>query len=124
MLFDFQRRMGGASDLDGVPRVMGGISQTGPGWLAGQLEKPDHGLRVIDVREPYEYEAGHIEGAELVPLGSLIQAASTWDRDPPLVMVCRSGARSARATMALMQMGFATVHNLQGGMIGWSRIAP
>ena len=123
MFFDFNRgRVGPANPQQGLA-TQGGMSQVGPQWLAKELERPDHGLRLIDVREPYEFEAGHIEGAELVPLGSLTRAVASWDRSEPLVMICRSGARSARATMVLGQMGFQTVHNLESGMIGWSRIA-
>ena len=122
MFFDFNRGRGGPVDPQQGPVIRGGISQASPQWLAKQLERPDHGLRLIDVREPYEYEAGHIGGAELVPLGRLTQAVADWDRSEPLVMVCRSGARSARATMVLAHMGFETVHNLESGMIGWSRL--
>lgn len=79
-------------------------------------------FRIIDVREPSEWggELGHIQGAELVPLSTLAQAAASWDRATPLVMVCRSGGRSGRATSQLVQMGFKEVHNMNGGMLRWS----
>lgn len=76
--------------------------------------------RLIDVREPSEFrgELGHVPGAELVPLGTLEAAAATWPREEPLVLVCRSGARSARAAAALVAMGFQHVTNFEGGTQG------
>jgi rhodanese-related sulfurtransferase len=73
--------------------------------------------RIIDVREPVEFsgELGHIPGAELVPLGTLEVAARGWARDAPLMVVCRSGARSARAAAILLQLGFRDVVNVEGG---------
>ena len=78
--------------------------------------------RVIDVREPGEFagELGHIEGAELVPLGTLPEAARDWPRDAELVVVCRSGARSSRAAQVLKELGFERVVNMSGGMIAWN----
>ena len=80
------------------------------------------GTRVIDVREPHEYvgELGHIDGAELVPLVTLAAEAERWERAATLIMVCRSGARSGRATAQLVAMGFQEVHNMVGGMLRWN----
>jgi rhodanese-related sulfurtransferase len=77
--------------------------------------------RLIDVREPHELhgDLGRIPGCESIPLGSIERAAATWDRDEPLVMICRSGARSARATEALVRLGFRRVMNLAGGMLAY-----
>ena len=77
------------------------------------------GTRIIDVRQPDEFtgELGHLSGAELVPLEQLESAAAGWDRGAPLLMVCRSGNRSGRAASSLVQMGFADVSNLAGGMM-------
>lgn len=77
--------------------------------------------RVIDVREPAEFtgELGHIPGAELVPLATVESAAKDWPRDAPLVVACRSGARSAKAAATLVGMGFTKVTNLEGGTQGY-----
>lgn len=74
---------------------------------------------IIDVREPGEFtgELGHLPGARLVPLGTIAAAAASWDRDRELLVVCRSGGRSARAAAALVEMGFRRVANLRGGML-------
>ena len=77
---------------------------------------------LIDVREPHEYsgELGHIAGSRLVPLGTLGAALSREDRQRAVVLVCRSGARSARAARELVAMGFDQVMNLSGGMLAWN----
>jgi rhodanese-related sulfurtransferase len=78
-------------------------------------------LRLVDVREPDEYlgALGHIPGAELVPVSTVTAAAADWDRDAPVLLICRSGARSARAGTALAAMGFRNLYNLVGGMLAW-----
>src|SRR5690606_34084571 len=65
-------------------------------------------VALIDVREPPEFsgELGHVPGAELVPLGRLLDAADTWDRERAIVLVCRSGGRSAWAATELAKRGF------------------
>ena len=79
-------------------------------------------MRVVDVREPSEFEGelGHIAGAELVPLGTLPDAARGWPRDAEIVVVCRSGARSGRAAGILGGLGFQRVVNMTGGMSSWN----
>ena len=75
-------------------------------------------LQLVDVREPFEYEAGRIAGSRLVPLGELSDASTTIDASAPVVFVCRSGARSAMATEAFAGAGY-DAHNLSGGLQAW-----
>lgn len=100
-----------------IQRANGNIPEVAVGWLS------EHGasVRVVDVREPSEYhgEHGHIEGSELVPLATLHEAAVAWDREQPLVVVCRSGRRSGVAALELEAMGFVRVASLAGGMLDW-----
>jgi rhodanese-related sulfurtransferase len=79
-------------------------------------------VRVVDVREPTEFagDLGHAPGAEMVPLATIETAAGTWDKDQEIVLVCRSGARSARAATLLALMGFRRPMNMVGGMIAWN----
>ncbi len=79
-------------------------------------------VRLVDVREPHEFtgELGHIPGAELVPLGTVAEAAKAWDKSKTLVLVCRSGGRSGRATALLASMGFRDVYNMTGGMLAYN----
>ncbi len=74
---------------------------------------------VVDVREPEEYRAGHLPGATLLPLRELMDRAAELPRDRRIVLVCRSGRRSARALHWLSEMGFERVYNLKGGTLSW-----
>ena len=77
------------------------------------------GINVLDVREPYEYEIANI-GAPLIPLNELPQRYEELDRDQPLAIHCRSGARSANAVKLLQERGFENVYNVEGGILAWS----
>lgn len=83
-------------------------------------------VRRIDVREPDEYTGvlGHLPGAELVPLGTLETASASWPREVPLLLICRSGGRSARAARTLAQRGFTHLYNLAGGMLAVREAPP
>ena len=74
---------------------------------------------LVDVREMDEFIELRAHGATLIPLGTLETRSSELPRDRTLLMVCRSGARSGRATAFLLQQGFADVRNVDGGMIAW-----
>ena len=78
-------------------------------------------IQVLDVRGPDEFTdaLGHIHGARLLPLPELAARADELDRTRPVVAVCRSGARSAQATVLLGSAGFEQVANLAGGMLRW-----
>ncbi|MBN2007443.1 MAG: rhodanese-like domain-containing protein [Anaerolineae bacterium] len=75
---------------------------------------------IIDVREPEEYAVGRIPGATLIPLGELAKRTDEVPTDKPVVMVCRSGNRSAEAVKILQKAGFTNIHNMTGGMIEWT----
>jgi adenylyltransferase/sulfurtransferase len=76
---------------------------------------------LLDVREPGEWDAGHVEQARHIPLGQLPQRLEEVPRDADVVVTCRSGGRSARAVAFLRQQGFTRVKNLAGGMLAYSR---
>jgi rhodanese-related sulfurtransferase len=78
-------------------------------------------VRIVDVREPDELtgDLGHIAGVAPVPLGTLAARAARWDRGADIVLVCRSGGRSARAAELLAAAGFRRVMNLAGGMLAY-----
>lgn len=75
-------------------------------------------VQIVDVREPYEWEAGRIEGAVHIPLNDLMGGAGEFDDDAPVVAVCRSGNRSELATLMLRARGL-DAYNLEGGMEAW-----
>ena len=75
-------------------------------------------IELIDVREPYEHDAGRIPEARHVQFASLSQEAQSVSREKPVVFYCRSGARSAVATQAFRASGF-DAHNMTGGLLAW-----
>ena len=80
----------------------------------------DGAITVIDVREDFEWDAGHIPGATWIPLGELPERLDDVPTDGPVVMVCRSGNRSSQALNMLQNQGFENAHNMLGGMNAWS----
>lgn len=74
---------------------------------------------LLDVRQPEEFQNGHISGAYLIPLGDLAQRAHELPRDREIICVCRSGSRSGVATRQLQAAGYKA-HNLKNGMLGWT----
>jgi rhodanese-related sulfurtransferase len=81
--------------------------------------------RRIDVREPVEFGGtlGHLPHSELVPLATLAEASAGWPRAEPLLLVCRSGARSLKAAQLLAERGFTSLYNLEGGMLAVNEAA-
>lgn len=79
----------------------------------------DEGAFVLDVREPSEWEAGHIPDATLIPLGQLSSRVSEVPTDQPVVIICRSGNRSAQARDLLRNAGYTNVTSVAGGMNNW-----
>jgi rhodanese-related sulfurtransferase len=73
---------------------------------------------ILDVREPDEWSAGHVEGSLHIPMGLLPDRAAEVPHDRRVVVVCRSGHRSARVTGYLRQHGCDAV-NLEGGLVAW-----
>jgi rhodanese-related sulfurtransferase len=83
------------------------------------VQEANHAMRVIDVRQMEEIAQGTVPKAEALPLHTLPARVQDLSKDEKLVVVCRSGARSAQACMFLQQQGFSNVYNLRGGMMGW-----
>ncbi|MDV6376119.1 rhodanese-like domain-containing protein [Deinococcus arenicola] len=83
-------------------------------------QRVHQGAVLVDVREQYEYDEVHAEGAMLLPLSELESRFAELPKDKELVMICRSGARSAKAGEYLMQNGYENVVNLGGGTVAWA----
>jgi len=94
------------------------VQEITPRDLAERVRRGDL-IDLIDVREPYEWRIARIDGARLIPLGQLPSAMSTLDSTRDIVVYCRSGKRSADATIQLRAAGFRAV-NLAGGILRWS----
>jgi len=84
------------------------------------LDKDKKGeFLLLDVRQPEEYEAGHIPGAMLIPLSELEARQGELDRNKKIIAYCRSGRRSMAAAVALCGLGFEHVQHLNSGILDW-----
>ena len=81
-------------------------------------------FKLLDVRQPDEYvgELGHIADAELMVLDQLPEKYQSLSRNDDIVVICKSGGRSARATAFLADQGFKKVFNMKGGMLLWNEL--
>ena len=103
-----------AADVgDGVPSVE-------PEELAAELASAEPPF-VVDVREPGEWAMGHLPNAHLIPKGELADRVDELTRASKLVLYCRSGKRSSEATRLLLDLGFAEVRTLNGGINAWAQ---
>jgi rhodanese-related sulfurtransferase len=87
-----------------------------PRQVADLLREGD--AQLVDVREPFEHEAGRIADDVHIELDRLTEQAGSLDRERPIVFYCRTGARSELATQAFAAAGYAA-HNLAGGLKAW-----
>jgi rhodanese-related sulfurtransferase len=74
---------------------------------------------MLDVREPDEYEAGHIPGITLIPMGEVADRLAEIPKDKMLIVTCRTGNRSGQVADLLRELGYADVHNMEGGIVAW-----
>ena len=111
----------GAESIDEWHASSGAL-QTVPTLTASELRSrlAAGGVTVIDVRTDHEWQAGHLHGAQWIPLGSLAQRAEALPRTGTLVVHCQGGARSAIAASLLLAAGRPHVANLAGGFSEWT----
>lgn len=104
----------------GVPSGGGSaiVSTISPDQLKKRLEAGEK-LTIIDVREPEEWNQGHIPEAKLIPLGQIASRSSELDPNQEIILVCRSGNRSGQAQRILTGKGFKKTVNMVGGMLQW-----
>jgi rhodanese-related sulfurtransferase len=99
-------------------------------WDLAERMQANPDLLVVDVREPYEYDAMHIAGSLCAPRG-ILESACEWDyeetipelvkaRDREVVVVCRSGYRSVLSAFSMQLLGFKNVVSLKTGLRGWN----
>jgi len=101
-----------------VARTPGAVQEIQPAQLASRLDKGEK-LEIIDVREPYEWEIGHIPGARLVPLNRIAEEIPRLDKRRETILYCKVGGRSAFAARQLADAGVTDVRNLAGGILRW-----
>jgi len=81
--------------------------------------RADSPLALVDVREPREFAAGHLDGALNIPVGSLATRLAEIPRNALPVFMCRGGARSLAACGLAARAGIASVAHLEGGLLAW-----
>ncbi|UFS70199.1 hypothetical protein LPW11_20280 [Geomonas sp. RF6] len=94
-------------------------------WTAEQVrsfisDKEDGTYKLLDVRQPEEYERGHLPGAILIPVGELDERVSELDRESLTIVYCAAGMRSRAAASILMRAGFEEVYSMSGGINAWN----
>jgi rhodanese-related sulfurtransferase len=85
-------------------------------WLRSDKPKPI----LLDVREPWEFEIGHLEGAQLMPMSTVSAQMSALDEEADIVVICHHGMRSQHVGAFLEHQGFKHIYNLEGGMDRWA----
>jgi len=76
---------------------------------------------LLDVREQWEYDEGHIPGVTLLPMAEVQSRLDEIPTDKEVIVTCRTGNRSGQVTDYLRQNGFDNVHNMQGGIVAWQQ---
>jgi glyoxylase-like metal-dependent hydrolase (beta-lactamase superfamily II)/rhodanese-related sulfurtransferase len=114
-----ERQDGTPSEWAPVVNSPQGVDELEPDWVVNHQEK----VLLLDVRETHELsgELGKIEGITHIALGELPQKVELLPKGAPIVVICRSGARSGNATLFLQSQGFTQVASMRGGMILWNQ---
>ncbi|HEX6626729.1 MAG TPA: molybdopterin-synthase adenylyltransferase MoeB [Gemmatimonadaceae bacterium] len=114
-LIDYDEFCGGAASGDTTRED---VKEIQPARLAERLATGEE-LEIIDVREPFEWELGHIPGARLVPLNRIADEIPRLDKRRETILYCKVGVRSRFAAEQLAEAGLAEVRNLTGGIMRW-----
>jgi len=86
------------------------------------LEKRGEAFTLLDVREPWEWEASRLEGAKHIPMGDIpMRAHQELDPDDRIIVMCHRGMRSLSVANWLRQQGFERTQSMRGGIDGWAR---
>jgi len=94
------------------------VPSISPETLQYRLAEKDAPL-IIDVREPWEFQRGHIRGALNLPLGQLAQSVDRISQERDVALICAHGTRSLSAHRLLSRLGFTRILNVTGGMAQW-----
>ena len=86
--------------------------------VAAIMDRDD--VFLLDVREQWEYDEGHIPNITLIPMGTVPDRLADIPKDKELIITCRSGNRSGQIANFLREQGYTNVHNMQGGILAWA----
>jgi rhodanese-related sulfurtransferase len=95
------------------------VEEIDPVAAAQAIADPD--VQIVDCRTEREWKSGHLEEAQLLPLGTLGARLGELERERPVIVVCKSGHRSAIAARQLTGAGFVDVKSMKGGVDAWKR---
>ena len=90
-------------------------------WLAAASRNERSAPRLLDVREPWEFEICRIDGAVMMPMAAVPPRVGELDPDAETVVICHHGVRSFQVALFLEHHGFSSVINLAGGVAAWAR---
>ncbi len=113
-----------AGALAGISNGADAVAKDQPIKVEQAAVKIEAGVQLLDVRTKEEWAEGHLKGAKRVTLseeGFADKAKAVLDPKKPVVVYCRSGGRSAKATKLLRDAGFTTVHDMAGGIVAWEK---
>lgn len=96
------------------------VREVTPGEVAAR-QAAGEALVLLDVREPWELDIAALPNAVAIPMGEITARVGELDKGSPIVVFCRSGARSRQVAGFLESVGFAQVDNLAGGILAWGR---
>jgi glyoxylase-like metal-dependent hydrolase (beta-lactamase superfamily II)/rhodanese-related sulfurtransferase len=100
-----------------IERSKDGIPEVTVDWVNANKGA----VRLVDVREKDEAETdGIIDGVDVVPMGTVGEASKAWDKEIPVITICRSGRRSGRVALELEKLGFKRIASMRGGMLAWN----
>ena len=101
--------------------MLNSIQEVDAPQLADWVDDASEQVHIIDVREMREISQGTVPGAKPLPLATLPARLHELNQTDKIIVVCRSGVRSAHACMFMQEQGFENVFNLRGGVIGWAQ---
>lgn len=91
-----------------------------PAALAAEMLEKDKSIRLIDVREPWEFELVHPAGAENFPLSGLMKALESLPKEGTYLLLCHHGSRSLNACVYMSLQGYSQLYNVEGGVEAWA----
>ncbi len=97
------------------------MNELSPSELRHYLETCDENPQLVDVREQWEFDSGHLSGSTLIPVAQISSRYQELDPSRPTVLICLHGIRSRIAGTFLEQAGFGNVINLHGGINAWNK---
>ncbi|MCB0077759.1 MAG: rhodanese-like domain-containing protein [Anaerolineales bacterium] len=110
---------GGSSTAPAAEVDVNALPDTVTAQQVAALQESNADVLVLDVRELSEYEAGHIPGVTLMPVGEVASRLNEIPEDKPVIVTCRSGNRSGQVANFLREQGYENIHNMQGGILAW-----